>query len=130
MTKYRVGPDVDLATEDVRDSKGHRITEEYAERAAGDALASVGRGRPSLTGAKEPSPQVTFRVTPELRAKVNAERSGRASRSPRSLERPLSGTSGQITGQKGRIRCRGRRGSPRIVGLRSRSTEVGFAPKG
>jgi len=73
MTKYRVGPDADLATEDVRDSKGRRITEEYAERAAEDALASVGRGRPSLTGAKEPSPQVTFRVTPELRAKANAE---------------------------------------------------------
>ena len=44
MTNYRVLPDVDLAVEDVRDSKGRRITEEYAERAAADALASVGRG--------------------------------------------------------------------------------------
>ncbi len=73
MTNYRVLPDVDLAVEDVRDSKGRRITEEYAERAAADALASVGRGRPSLTGAPAHSPQVTFRVTPELRAKANAE---------------------------------------------------------
>ncbi len=73
MTKYRVLPDVDLSTEDVRDSKGRRITEEYAERAAVDALTSVGRGRPSLTGAKAPSPQVTFRVTPELRARAAAE---------------------------------------------------------
>lgn len=73
MTKYRVLPDVDLAAEDVRDSKGRRITEEYAERAAVDALTSVGRGRPSLTGAKAPSPQVTFRVTPELRARAAAE---------------------------------------------------------
>lgn len=61
MTKYRASPDVDLATDDVRDSKGRRVTEEYAERAAADALASVGPGRPSLTGAKEPSPQATFR---------------------------------------------------------------------
>ncbi|TQN43438.1 hypothetical protein FHU33_2883 [Blastococcus colisei] len=73
MTKYRMGPDVDLRREDVRDSQGRRITEEYAERATDDALAFVGRGRPSLTGAKAPSPQVTFRVTPELRAKAAAE---------------------------------------------------------
>jgi hypothetical protein len=73
MTKYDIGADVDLRTEDVRDSHGRRITEEYAERAAADALASVGRGRPSLTGAKAPSPQVTFRVTPELRARAAAE---------------------------------------------------------
>jgi hypothetical protein len=73
MTDYRILPDVDLAVEDVRDSKGRRITEEYAERAAADALASVGRGRPSLTGARAHSPQVTFRVTPELRTKVSAE---------------------------------------------------------
>lgn len=33
--RYRVvGPDVDLATEDVRDSQGRRITEDYARRAA------------------------------------------------------------------------------------------------
>lgn len=73
MTKYHIGPDVDLRTEDVRDSQGRRITEEYADRAAADALAVVGRGRPSLTGAKTTSPQVTFRVTPELRAKAAAE---------------------------------------------------------
>lgn len=73
MAKYQIGPDVDLRTEDVRDSQGRRITEEYADRATADALASVGRGRPSLTGARASSPQVTFRVTPELRAKAVAE---------------------------------------------------------
>ncbi len=73
MTKYRLGPDVDLAEEDVRDTKGRRITEEYAEGAAANALRSVGRGRPSLTGKKATSPQVTFRVTPELRARAAAE---------------------------------------------------------
>ena len=73
MTKYKVLPDVDLDAEDVRDSKGRRITQEYAERAAADALASAGRGRPSLTGTKAHSPQVNFRVTPELLAKAVAE---------------------------------------------------------
>ncbi len=73
MSRYHVLADVDLATEDVRDRHGRRITEEYAERAAAQALTAVGRGRPSLTGAKRSSPQVTFRVTPELRAKAAAE---------------------------------------------------------
>ena len=79
MTKHRLLPDVDLATEVVLDSQGRRITEEYAEAAAAQALAAVGRGRPSLTGARAVSPQVTFRVTPELRAKAaaEAERQGR-----------------------------------------------------
>lgn len=93
MTKYRVGPDVDLASEDVRDGKGRRITGEYAERAAAAALASVGRGRPSLAGAKEPSP-VTFGVTPELRAKANAEAARQGKRvsdvARKALERHLA----------------------------------------
>lgn len=73
MSKHRVLPDVDLAVDDVRDGAGRRITEEYAELAAADALAAVGRGRPSLTGARAPSPQVTFRVTPQLRERADAE---------------------------------------------------------
>lgn len=73
MNTHRVLPDVDLATEDVRDGNRRRITEEYAERAAAGALASAGRGRPSLTGTKAPSPQVTFRVTPQLRERADAE---------------------------------------------------------
>lgn len=79
VTKRQVLPDVDLTNDDVRDSRGRRITEEYAQAAAAQALASVGPGRPSLTGTKATSPQVTFRVTPELRARVaaEAERQGR-----------------------------------------------------
>ena len=73
MTKKQVLPDVDLAVDDVRDSQGRRITEEYARAASGQALASVGRGRPSLAGTRGTSPQVTFRVTPELRARAAAE---------------------------------------------------------
>lgn len=79
MTRRRVLPEVDLQRDDVRDSQGRRITEEYARAATDQAVASVGPGRPSLTGAKATSPQVTFRVTPELRAKAaaEAERQGR-----------------------------------------------------
>ena len=79
MTKHQVLPDVDLEIDDVRDSQGGRITEEYAQAATAQAIASVGRGRPSLTGTKATSPQVTFRVTPELRARAaaEAERQGR-----------------------------------------------------
>lgn len=33
----------------------------------------TGRGRPSLTGRRAVSPQVTFRLTPELRALADAE---------------------------------------------------------
>ena len=73
MSKQRVVPDVDLKVDDVRDSQGRRITEEYAQRAAAQALDSVGRGRPSLTGTRGTSPQVTFRVPPELRARATAE---------------------------------------------------------
>ena len=79
MNKREVLPDVDLASDDVRDSHGRRITEDYARAAADQAIASVGRGRPSLTGTRATSPQVTFRVTPELRARAaaEAERQGR-----------------------------------------------------
>lgn len=49
------------------------FNEGYAQTATAQAIASVGRGRPSLTGMKATSPQVTFRVTPELRARAAAE---------------------------------------------------------
>lgn len=66
-------PDVDLESDDVRDSRGRRITEDCARAGTNQAIASIGPGRPSLTGMKATSPQVTFRVTPELRARAAAE---------------------------------------------------------
>lgn len=66
-----IGPDVDLDHEDVRLLDGTRLTQEIADGIVEDVRRSS--GRPSLTGAKAPSPQVTFRVTPELRAKAAAE---------------------------------------------------------
>lgn len=77
---YRAGPDVDLQAEDVRDSKGHRITEDYAHRAADYDPAAVRRGRRSLTGGAAHSPRVSFRVPADLRAAAEkaAEREGRS----------------------------------------------------
>ncbi len=68
-----LAPEVDLDATDVRDSRGRRVTEEYAASAAAEALAVVSRGRPSLSGDRgTDSPQVTFRLSPQLRAKVEA----------------------------------------------------------
>jgi CopG-like RHH_1 or ribbon-helix-helix domain, RHH_5 len=77
--EYRVGPDVNLADEDVRDSKGRRITEDYARRAAEYDPATVHRGRQSLTGGATHSPRVSFRVPEHLReaAEQAATREGR-----------------------------------------------------
>lgn len=76
---YRVGPDVDLTTEDVRDSQGRRITEDYARRAAEYNATTVRRGRRSLTGGTAHSPRVSFRVPADLRdaAEQAAAREGK-----------------------------------------------------
>ena len=72
------GPDVDLGAEDVRDSAGRRITQEYVDASVADVHAKTGRGRPSLTGPGSRSPQVTFRLPSELRdqAEEQARREG------------------------------------------------------
>jgi hypothetical protein len=77
--KYDIGPDVDLDQEDVRDSQNRRITEEYAEQAATEALETARRGRPSLSGGRVHSPQVTFRLSreTEARAREAAKREGK-----------------------------------------------------
>lgn len=60
---------VDLDAEVVRDSRGRRITEADAARLAEDAIAKV-VGRPSLTGAGQKSPQVSFRVSADTRRRA------------------------------------------------------------
>lgn len=70
---YRiVGPDMDLETEVVLDSDGRRIDQAYVDEvvtAAHDLLAKRA-GRPSLTGQAAHSPQVTFRITPEMKTRA------------------------------------------------------------
>lgn len=65
--KHALGPDIDLDDEVVVDRRGRRITEARAEKIAREALRQAGRGRPSLTGRKGRSPQVTFRLSRKLR---------------------------------------------------------------
>ena len=67
-----VGPDVDLKKEVILDSKGRRIDDAYVDRALAevDAYWKKHGGRPSLTGQARHSPHVSFRVTPELKAKA------------------------------------------------------------
>lgn len=60
-----IGPDVDLEREDIRLADGTRLTNEVAAQITEGALRSV--GRPSLSGARNKSPQIAFRVPPSVR---------------------------------------------------------------
>lgn len=63
-----LGPDVDLDVEDIRDSRGKRVTNEYAK----DAIRAARRGRPSIAGEEGDSPRVQFRVPSRLLDKARA----------------------------------------------------------
>ncbi|HEX5349143.1 MAG TPA: hypothetical protein VFW64_18870 [Pseudonocardiaceae bacterium] len=79
--------DVDLDREDLRDRHGNRVTREYIERALVDILdentpvapSKVRPGRPSLSGGRTHSPQVTFRIPDQLHRQAvdAAEREGK-----------------------------------------------------
>jgi hypothetical protein len=79
--KYELapGPDIDLKRQVVRDRQGRRITDDYVQRVVEASHEQIGRGRPSLSGKPARSPQVTFRLAPELRAEAEqlAERDGK-----------------------------------------------------
>jgi hypothetical protein len=80
-------PDVDLDREDLRDRHGNRVTHEYVQRALVDILdenipvapSDVRPGRPSLSGGRTHSPQVTFRIPDQLHKQAvdAAEREGK-----------------------------------------------------
>ena len=64
--------------EDLRDSQGHVVDDDYVDRAVASAITFVrGRGRPSLSESGE-SPLLRVRVSRDLDAAVRAaaERSG------------------------------------------------------
>jgi hypothetical protein len=67
---HEVGPDVDLDAEDVRDRQGRRVTEEYSEQAAEEALRIARPGRPALGEVGQHSPRVSFRVPEQVRRKA------------------------------------------------------------
>lgn len=66
------GPEIDLETEVIVDSQGHRVDQAYVDRALAEVEEAVARsaGRPSLTGRSVHSPHVSFRLTPELKAQA------------------------------------------------------------
>ena len=76
MGKYVDAGNVDLDKEVVRRKDGTRITEARA-RKQGERIAR--RGRPSLTGKAERSPQIGVRVSPALskRLKARAAKEGK-----------------------------------------------------
>jgi hypothetical protein len=77
---HPVGPDADLAVEDIRDRQGRRITDEYAEQAAEEALRLARPGRPALGAIGQHSPRVSFRVPEQTRrrAEQRAAEEGRS----------------------------------------------------
>lgn len=73
--KYQRGPDVDLEQEDIRDSKGNRIDDQYVAEAVENVHRYLGAGRPSLSAPGTRSPQVAFRVPEAMRAAAQARAS-------------------------------------------------------
>jgi len=72
----QIGADVDLDREDVRLGDGTRLTNQLADVITQDVRRAV--GRPSLSGERTHSPQVSARITPELQEELRrySERSG------------------------------------------------------
>ncbi|HZP15654.1 MAG TPA: ribbon-helix-helix protein, CopG family [Nocardioides sp.] len=68
--RHRLRPDADLDTEDIRDRQGRRVTTEYPERAAEEALAIARPGRPALGTSGQHSPRVSFRVPEPTRRRA------------------------------------------------------------
>lgn len=60
-----IGPDVDLEREDIRLADGTRVTEVIADGIVEQVRRSA--GRPSLSGKPAASPQIAFRVAPDVR---------------------------------------------------------------
>jgi hypothetical protein len=81
--RHQVESDVDLDAEDVRDRQGRRVTTEYAERAAEEALQLARPGRPPLGAIGETSPQVSFRVPEQTRRRAEHRAKGGGSNSVR-----------------------------------------------
>jgi hypothetical protein len=67
-SETQIGPDVDLSREDVRLGDGTRLTNEHADSITEDVRRAA--GRPSLTGERKHSPQVSARITPELQEEL------------------------------------------------------------
>ncbi len=67
----RISTDIDLGEEEVRTANGRRLTEELSRQIAEEAIARH-RGRPSVTGRPERTPNLTVRVDPGTREALEA----------------------------------------------------------
>jgi hypothetical protein len=78
----QIGPDIDLDEEEVYLANGERLTEARAEELAEEAVARYRRqgGRPSLTGDGEHTPNLSVRVTPAARARLEEIAAGQGRR--------------------------------------------------
>ena len=83
MGKYVDTGDVDLDKEEVRRKDGSRITEADAAE-QGERIAR--RGRPSLTGKAETSPQIGVRLSPDLNKRLR-DRASREGKKPSEVVR-------------------------------------------
>lgn len=63
-----IGADVDLDREDIRLADGTRLTEQAAGQLVDQARRAA--GRPSLSGRATASPQIAFRVAPDVRQRA------------------------------------------------------------
>ena len=76
-----IGPDIDLDEEEVYLADGTRLTETVAEELGKRMVEEYERrrGRPSLTGEAERTPNLTIRVPSQLRSSLQgiADREGR-----------------------------------------------------
>lgn len=61
-----------MEAETILDGRGRRVDQTYIDRALAEVEEDVARraGRPSLTGKNAHSPHVSFRITPELKARA------------------------------------------------------------
>jgi hypothetical protein len=64
-TDTPIGSDIDLGLEDICVDDGTCLTDEVAADIVETVLRSV--GRPSLSGVRQRSPQIAFRVPPAVR---------------------------------------------------------------
>lgn len=70
--RYRVGKDVNLRKEIIRDLNGRRITDKRANQIVKEVLKQTA-GRPSLTGASVISPEIKARVPKKLKQTLERE---------------------------------------------------------
>jgi hypothetical protein len=66
-----IGQDIDLDVEEVHTEDSRRLTEKLAQHVAEEAMARH-RGRPSVTGRQERTPNLTVRVAAETRDALEA----------------------------------------------------------